>query len=92
MHTPGPWWTDGEAKTMPGREFPYISVYGPLFEIAQVHGNGKGASGLDARLIAAAPDLLEALKLAVEASIQGRDDKSWEDAAIAAIKKAVKGT
>lgn len=40
------------------------------------------------RLFAAAPDLLEALKLALEASTQGRDDKSWEDTALKAINKA----
>jgi len=36
-------------------------------------------------LIAAAPDLLAALKMALEAP---DDDRSWEDDAIAAIKKA----
>ena len=39
----------------------------------------------NARLIAAAPDLLDALKMALEAP---DDDRSWEDYVIAAIKKA----
>jgi hypothetical protein len=38
-----------------------------------------------ARLIAAAPDLLDALKMALEAP---DDDRSWEDYAIAAVKAA----
>ncbi len=38
-----------------------------------------------ARLIAAAPAMLEALKMALEAP---DDDRSWEDDAIAAIKAA----
>lgn len=39
----------------------------------------------NARLIAAAPELLAALRMAMEAT---DDDRSWEDAAIAAIAKA----
>lgn len=42
----------------------------------------------DARIIAAAPDLLAALQMALDASLNCIDDHSWEDAAIAAIAKA----
>lgn len=41
-----------------------------------------------ADLIAAAPELLEALRLALEAAQQGVDDYSWEDTALSAIAKA----
>ena len=40
------------------------------------------------RLRAINVDLLAALKIALEASTQGRDDKSWEDGALAAIAKS----
>lgn len=43
-----------------------------------------------AALIAAAPDLLAALQMALDASQNCIADRSWEDAAIAAIEAATK--
>lgn len=42
----------------------------------------------NAKLFLAAHDMAEALRLALEASGQSRDDYSWEDSARAALKKA----
>ena len=76
-HTPGPWTIQGA----------YIGT--DDVHIAQVKGEGRGVNSQRAEansmLIAAAPDLLDALKMALEAP---DDDRSWEDYAIAAIKKA----
>ena len=76
-HTPGPW-------TIQGAFIGTDDVH-----IAQVKGEGRGVNSQRAEansmLIAAAPDLLDALKMALEAP---DDDRSWEDYAIAAIKKA----
>jgi hypothetical protein len=78
-HTPGPWVTE-VIDTING-EPAYWHI---------VQQNKKGVVGdvqsvnfADAQLIAAAPTLLEALKMALEAP---DDDRSWEDYAIAAIK------
>ena len=76
-HTPGPWTIQGA----------FIGTDDA--HIAQVKGEGRGVNSQRAEansmLIAAAPDLLDALKMALEAP---DDDRSWEDYAIAAIKKA----
>ena len=76
-HTPGPW-------TIQGAFIGTDDVH-----IAQVKGEGRGVNSQRAEansmLMAAAPDLLDALKMALEAP---DDDRSWEDYAIAAIKKA----
>lgn len=75
-HTPGPW---------------FVQVTGGLKECVTAQENGLWATveGMqrieNARLIAASPDLLAALKMALEAP---DNDRSWEDDAIAAIKKA----
>lgn len=68
-HTPGPWQTDqtfdvtGKADTKHNAT-PAISIYGNGSQIALVLGNGNGESASNARLIEAAPDLLEACRLA----------------------------
>ena len=76
-HTPGPWTIQGA----------FIGTDDA--HVAQVKGEGRGVTSQRAEansaLIAAAPDLLAALKMALEAP---DDDRSWEDYAIAAIKKA----
>ena len=76
-HTPGPWTIQGA----------FIGTDDA--HIAQVKGEGRGVNSQRAEansmLMAAAPDLLDALKMALEAP---DDDRSWEDYAIAAIKKA----
>ena len=76
-HTPGPWTIQGA----------FIGTDDA--HIAQVKGESRGVNSQRAEansmLMAAAPDLLDALKMALEAP---DDDRSWEDYAIAAIKKA----
>lgn len=58
-HTPGPWYCEpSDTKhAFPARQ----QVFGDGHLLAEVAGNGKGGSGANARLIAAAPDLLAAL-------------------------------
>lgn len=62
-HTPGPWeWSEGPSKSAPGAE---AAVWGPDGDaVAMIYGNLAldGSAAADARLIAAAPDLLEVLK------------------------------
>ena len=53
-HTPGPWELDGE--------LPFIKANGLLVAAVVRDDNGRWLHG-DAHLIAAAPDLLEALEL-----------------------------
>lgn len=57
-HTPGPW------ALMPGNPLQVTDMLGhpdPLY-LAEINGNNKAQAAADARLIAAAPDLLEALQ------------------------------
>ena len=76
-HTHGPWTIQGS----------FIGT--DEVHIAQVKGESRGVNSQQAEanlmLMAAAPDLLVALKMALEAP---DDDRSWEDDAIAAIKRA----
>lgn len=59
-HTPGPWqWTQHFDPT--------ISIYKDGFgQIARLYDSSAGTGKANARLIAAAPDLLDALKTIVE--------------------------
>lgn len=82
-HTQGPWFLDQ-----------YGHVYG--WDVPQPHlGTSTSvhictpATFADRALIAAAPELLAALKMALEAP---DDDRSWEDDAIAAIARATGGS
>lgn len=64
-HTPGPWhsaqgYTKGAKKRLP-----YVSVWAGN-DCIQVHGGNPITKVDNARLIAAAPELLEALKDALE--------------------------
>lgn len=54
-HTPGPWFTNGYSSPMTGAITVYNKPFG-LGDVAEVHDIN------DARLISAAPDLLEALR------------------------------
>jgi len=83
-HTPGPWRRQVIAPTF---EHTAIQTADGKRSIARAYKKG------DARLIAAAPDLLEAASLAVAAYREGDDDDM--DAAIADLNAAIakaKGT
>lgn len=76
-HTPGPWRVKAKGSD------------GLLCVVPENNLSVADCCDLqDAMLCAAAPDLLEALRTALDASLYSRDDKSWEDQAIAAIEKA----
>lgn len=108
-HTPGPWFADwGDGVTGPRASFaPYmptgedafdrIPIRAGAFPVAWVisHNEPREQLHTDARLIAAAPDLLEALREAellmrrmVENGSLLSTDTAWRGA-IAAIVKAV---
>lgn len=59
-HTPGPWWVDGQ-KIMQGGDVPNVArdCVGQVFPVV------RGNSEANARLIAAAPELLKALKVSL---------------------------
>lgn len=85
-HTPGPWST----AEWPSREKDYIRVFAGTTYVGSV-GNSDDPferTEANARLIAAAPDLLAALKLILQ-SIPSEMFGDYEsDAAYAAIAKA----
>ncbi len=101
-HTPGPWSVFGDTKDQPGIEGDdgtfSIIVYGEEDEADDcgVHGHTNEEMWANARLIAAAPDLLEALKmlkedyynLAARVSIDGITGNLSVEMARAAIAKA----
>ena len=74
-HSQGPW----EVKQLT----PYNCVIHPKYHTMWVVATAYTQA--DAQLIAAAPAMLEALKMALEAP---DNDRSWEDDAIAAVKAA----
>lgn len=76
QHTPGPWRFEESTKT--------IRAVPQNYWLATMDSwDGAVDHEANARLIAAAPDLLEALELALVAT-----DGNWEDRARAAIAKA----
>jgi len=78
-HTPGPWTAEWHLETRHPKDHPQWHVEDGLDCVADVYGGGANA-----RLIAAAPDLLAALKLFM------RDPNHYKayDAGKAAIAKA----
>lgn len=78
QHTPGPWTTnrDGGVHQAGGESLCIVTRYGGV------------QFPLDARLIAAAPELLESLIAAVEAYDDHDDLGAWVAKARAAIAKA----
>lgn len=88
-HTIGPWRvmqaTSQESDAM---RIIYSADLERVAVIPDVEFAAQREAIADARLIAAAPDLLAALQMALDASLHGIDDHSWEDAAIAAIARA----
>jgi hypothetical protein len=95
-HSPGPWRVGGprtgpttariNGPTVAGRDWDCEHVTRNLETIAIVPRQVDGALEGNASLIAAAPDLLEALKAALDAHHSGAG--RWVGAAMAAIAKA----
>lgn len=85
-HTPGPW------KVNTGPEETIVWLNGSAgYELRDPTGFGGKANPADARLIAAAPDLLEAAKAMVAGGyVMDIDSPEWA-ALEAAIAKAVGG-
>ena len=84
-HTPGPWTVRDERQIAPNQRgaYPFYIDEGPAHRIAGVRFEA------DARLIAAAPDLLAALEEAVPAmTVPGYDSEEAIDLARDAIAKA----
>ena len=84
-HTEGKWFM---APDTTGNQGDFgIWTNGSPFNIATVHGSGNGEALANARLIAAAPDLLAACENAAERAAE-RGDKVQLAALNAAIAKA----
>lgn len=91
-HTPGPWLLDGDKIcTNRGNEIARMTRYGAWFDAGTPYGLKNPIGDANARLIAAAPDLLAACE-EMAAQLGGGDDYTkWEDAKaqlLAAIAKA----
>ena len=68
-NTPGPWWVYNEGSRFPGIEARLngsVVVYGNDNEIEGVKGRTHAEAIANARLIAAAPELLAALEMVLE--------------------------
>ncbi|MVB00094.1 hypothetical protein GN330_22875 [Nitratireductor sp. CAU 1489] len=101
-HAPGPWeYNDPKKYTQGHGKFSETAVYAPgalfYWRMAEVQGPDEATEIATARLIAAAPDLLEALDWAI-AEIEGRTrydrERQFPDAlssARAALSKATGG-
>lgn len=92
-HTPGPWLSTSTGEVMRGYSQPFaISQSGQPNLVAGVFGDVEGGEEVakaNARLITAAPDLLEALADALKyAEFEGHAFRPWHDKARAAIAKA----
>lgn len=95
-HTPGPWQVVTPARPMDGFTRAVTDRVGAALAWVLPHGAG-GADEANARLIAAAPELLAALEATLalwrEHGLGDGDDESepvW-NAALAAVAKAKKG-
>ena len=89
-HTPGPWRTDNQDPFMEGHGLQIYSNNVPLCVMQFGYGRRDEAIA-NARLIAAAPELLAALKRAVDTIVyldENYDLRESYHAALAAIAKA----
>jgi hypothetical protein len=82
QHTPGPWYLDAHDE----KGWFLLSESGP-----DIMAEPFDCSDADARLIATATELLEALEWAVEAADAEQYEASWYASARAAIAKAKGG-
>lgn len=91
--TPGKWQFDEDQTPHPsgfgGGPLPYLVVICGSSETVHVCGNGTTCSRADARLIATAPELLDALKQAYTLMPLGTANRAtWVEMAGALIAKA----
>ena len=93
-HTPGPWSVEIDHHNNAPE---YIRAYadGEMYDLASVLCDETGNATANARLIAAAPDMLDVLQ-AIAADIENRarlglDAPAWYTRARAAIAKATGG-
>ena len=88
QHTPGPWSVEIDHHNNAPE---YIRAYadGEMYDLASVLCDETGNATANARLIAAAPDLLAALEACLQ-RLDSHDDQSVPEClvALAAIKKA----
>lgn len=90
-HTPGPWLVDG-----PAIRSKHVSI-ATVLDVAWPYGNRPNNPGANARLIAAAPELLEALKLCegnISSLLASQHPKvfgTWLEVVHSAIAKATGG-
>ena len=91
-HTPGPWsvYEDCNKVAAHGAKYPAIGTMGTYFTESITDSLGEFYNSADALLVAAAPDLLEALK-EVFADHDAVNRLSWNDRAAAALAKATGG-
>ena len=86
-HTPGPWTTDGKARNVSDTLFAWVK----MGDVGNIHVRGETVEQCEAnaRLIAAAPDLLEALEGYAECSDGCTCGDGWShEPARAVIAKA----
>lgn len=87
-HTPGPWLVDHDTDITGSESSPEIGCVGKV-DIAHVYLRAvPGKTEANARLIAAAPDLLEALKAVLNSCLDSRGLADAYKQARAAIAKA----
>jgi hypothetical protein len=97
-HTPGPWrHTDAQSHSPADIQYEPAVIWQCITPVAVAHYGGayptETQANANARLIAAAPDLLEALQALIATRVPGAGSKSPEwIAACAAIAKATGNT
>ena len=84
-HTPGPWESKQESAYVPAQ------VWADGRQLAEVYGEDRATRAANARLIAAAPELLEALEALLIGHEEGATPSEWFEQARAAIRKAKGG-
>lgn len=82
-HTPGPWLLDGDKIcTNRDNEIARITRYGAWFDAGTPYGLKNPIGDANARLIAAAPDLLAASEAFISELNSGSDFTAWEKAKV----------
>src|SRR5258708_2795590 len=75
-HTPGPWWIGEESEDFGSHTPIHANEWGAVAQVVtEMADQGESAEGIaNARLIAAAPDLLRALELVVNSDMAQREE------------------